>query len=40
MVDARRPGTVIGLVVLWSERLQAKARSHKAVRNDKVIGHE
>ena len=40
MVDARHPGTVIGLVVLGSERLQAEARTHQALRNDEVIRDE
>jgi hypothetical protein len=40
MVDARHPGTVIGLVVLGSEWLQAEARTYKAPRNDKVIRDE
>ena len=40
MVDARRPGTVICLVVLGPEWLQAEARTHKALGNDKVIRDE
>ena len=40
VVDARCPGTVIGLVVLGSEWLQAEARTNEALRNDKVIRDE
>lgn len=40
MVDARRPGSVIGLVVLGPEWLQAEARPQKAVGNDKFIRDE
>jgi hypothetical protein len=40
VVDARGPGTVIGLVVLGPKWLQAEARTHKALRNDKVIRYE
>jgi hypothetical protein len=40
VVNARRPRTVIGLVVLRSKWLQAEARTQKALRSDKVIGHE
>ena len=40
MVNARRPRTVIGLVVLGPKWLQAKARNHKALRNYKIIRDE
>jgi hypothetical protein len=40
MVDARHPGTEIGLVVLGPEWLQAKAGPRQALRNDKVIRDE
>ena len=40
MVDARRPGSVIGLVVPVPEWLQAETRAHQALRNVKVIRDE
>jgi hypothetical protein len=40
VVDARHPGSVIGLVVLRPEWFQAKARTRKAPRNDKIIWDE
>jgi hypothetical protein len=40
MLDARRPRAVVGVVVLWSERLQAEARTGEMQRNDVVIRDE
>ena len=40
MLDARHPGTVVGVVVLGSERLQVKARAAEGQRHDVVIRDE
>jgi hypothetical protein len=40
VLDARHPGTVVGVVVLGSERLQAEARTAETQRDDVLIRDE